>query len=233
MNLKTKAIAAIFGLVCIAAGVLDRAVVNAAYLQVVFTQTADDCRAAQKAWSKAHSSAKDTATQCFMNAKPIGGRSSMPPYFFQAVSTSTPLAQPAGAAMTLTFKALGPAQLAKDQAGANPKPAGEGQPAFYEMLVFSGPTPGQDAAYNDWYDHQHVPDVTRNSGFISGQRFILTDADQGKALQLPPYLVLFTLNSADLKATEEEINARIRDGRTRMSPAFDGKSGGGLFGAPL
>jgi len=100
-------------------------------------------------------------------------------------------------------------------------------------MVFSGPTAGQDSVYNDWYDHQHVPDVMRNAGFISGQRFLLTTEDSGKELNLPPYLVLFTLKSGDLKATGDEIGARIHDGRTRMSPAFDGQGGTAMFATPL
>lgn len=232
--MKTVAIAIMIGSACMAAVAAERPVSNAAYLQLVFTQTASDCKAAQVTWSRTHSSAhKSMITGCFANATPPSNRRRLPPYFFQVISTATPLSQPSGVSMTLTYRALGPVQLADGNAGANPKPPGDGPIRFYQMMVFSGPTAGQDSVYNDWYDHQHVPDVMRNAGFISGQRFLLTTEDSGKELNLPPYLVLFTLKSGDLKATGDEIGARIHDGRTRMSPAFDGQGGTAMFATPL
>jgi len=232
MNMKATAVAIVLGFAWMTASAADRPTVNAAYLQMVFTPTADDCRATQKAWSQTTGGArKASMTECFLDAKP--GRGSLAPYVFQVVSTSTPLSQPAGAVKTLTYKALGPVQLAKDRTGDNRESAGSGEPKFFQLLVFSSPTSGQDSVYNDWYDHQHVPDVLRTSGFISGQRFVLIDAAQGNEMKLPPYLVLFTFESADLSVTESEMVARTRDGRTRMSPAFDLQSGRQMIVTPL
>jgi hypothetical protein len=86
-----------------------------------------------------------------------------------------------------------------------------------------------DAQFNDWYDQQHLPDVLRVPGFISAQRFVLVDASVGLRWKLPRYLVLFKFKSGDLEATNEEIRARIKDGRTRMNSAFDIENGVGLF----
>jgi len=204
---------------------------GAAYLQLTFSPSAEDCKA-KKQSSKADA-AHDVTAQCFSNATPPSDRRRLPDYLFQVTSSKTAL-QPASSPSTFTYRSLGPIQLAKNQSGANPTPPGNGEVKFYQMMVFSNPaTPEQDAAYNDWYDHQHVPDVMRNAGFISGQRFVRIDNDQGKEVQLPHYLVIFTLKSGDLKATGEEIGARIRDGRTRMSPAFGTEGGAGMFVTPL
>jgi hypothetical protein len=93
------------------------------------------------------------------------------------------------------------------------------------MYVFTNPTAGQDAAYNDWYDQQHVPDVLNIPGFLSGQRFAMVDPEQHNPVKLPRYLALFELRSGGLVATDAEILARGRDGRTVGSPSFDLTSG--------
>lgn len=202
---------------------------GAAYLQLTFSPSADDCKAKKQSTT----AAKDTTLQCFSNATPPSDRRRLPEYVFQVASDKTAL-QPVSGASTFTYRALGPLQLAKNQPGANPTPPGNGEVKFYQMMVFSSPaTPEQETAYNDWYDHQHVPEVIRNSGFISGQRFVRIDDDQGKELQLPRYLVVFTLKSGDLTATGEEIGARIRDGRTKMSSAFGTKGGASMFATPI
>jgi hypothetical protein len=145
----------------------------------------------------------------------------MPPYVLE-ISSGTVLKQPSGdaAAMTVTLRALG-----KEQAVSDDRSIKNDSFKSYQMLVFTNPTDGQEATYNDWYDHQHVPDVLRVPGFVNGQRFIMTDANQAKELQLPRYLARFTLRSESLKATNEDITARGRDGRTRSSESFDIKTG--------
>jgi hypothetical protein len=128
----------------------------------------------------------------------------------------------------LRYRAIGPLHVAKNEQGSNQTPAGTGSVKTYRMLVFSQPTAGNDVPYNDWYEHEHVSDVLRVSGFISGQRFERI-AGSEDMMGLPPFLVEFELRSADLAATGSEIGARIRDGRTRMSPSFDGKRAIGLM----
>jgi hypothetical protein len=92
------------------------------------------------------------------------------------------------------------------------------------MYVFTNPTAGQDAAFNDWYDQQHVPDVLNTPG-SGGQRFAMVDPEQRNPVKLPRYLALFELRSGGLVATDAEILARGRDGRTVGSPSFDLKTG--------
>ncbi len=237
MNVRSAiAVAILVGSLGVQASAAERPATNAAHLQMVFTQTADECKATQIAWAHAHSPGArqgGMVTECFENATPPSDRRPLPPYFLQVVSASAPPSQRPPPHMSLLYRSLGPIQLAKDQAGADPNPPGSGTVRFYQMMVFSNPAPGQDAAYNDWYDHEHVPDVMRNAGFISGQRFVRTGAEPGKEMDLPRYLVVFTLKSADLKATGEEIGARIRDGRTRMSPAFNTAGVTAMFATPL
>jgi len=211
----------------------ERSVPNAAFLQLTFAASATECDSLRKASLQAHANERRSVTaECLQNTTPAAYRRQLSPFVLQLVSTSSPLQAAEDAAMTLTYRALGARVLAKDQENANPQPLGQGKVRFYQMMAFTNPRPQQDVAFNEWYDRQHVPDVLRVPGFISAQRFILIDAKQGERMKLPPYLVLFALKSGDLKVTSDDISTRIRDGRTRMSPAFDSENGVGLFLSP-
>jgi hypothetical protein len=206
---------------------------DATYVRLFFVQSASECHARQAEAMHAAPSARTKPTaECFVRANGPGLEpQSMPAYVLQVVSTGAPRPAVAGT-VSVTYRSLGPLHLAKDEAGTNPQPLGTGDVKVYRMLVFSSPTAGTDADFNQWYEQQHVPDVLRVPGFISGRRFVSLDPQQ-TTLGLPPYLVVFELKSADLKATGQEIGARIRDGRTRMSPTFDGKSARGIFVTPI
>src|SRR5450631_3882390 len=113
--MNSKAVLTAVALTCLAAGARasERRPSEAAYLQLVFTKTAEDCANRKKAWDGAHPAArKRIAGECFLNATLPTESSSLPGYFLQLTSTTAPLSQPAGADMTLTYKSLGPMQLA-------------------------------------------------------------------------------------------------------------------------
>jgi len=202
-----------------------------AYLQLVFTQSAAECRQRQNALLE--SNPQRTTVRCLRNttdtAEPPPRARKLPSYLLE-LSSDAALTQPTGdaAAITVTYRAIGNEQSSEqliEQAASARRPVNNDSFKSYQMLVFTNPTSGQEAAYNDWYDGLHVPDVLRIPGFLSGQRFIMTDANQAKELQLPRYLARFTLRSESLKATNDEITARGRDGRTRSSESFDIKTG--------
>jgi hypothetical protein len=44
------------------------------------------------------------------------------------------------------------------------------------LMVLSNPTEGEDDAYNDWYTNTHLDEVVSIPGFVSAQRYKLTDA---------------------------------------------------------
>lgn len=205
------------------------------YLQLVFAHTPPKCGVEYRQWRDGHVAArrKDVTVQCFSAVERKGAAARLPPYLIQLTASDSAALEFRNAPGTATYRALGAEQLAKDIPGANPTPLGTGTPRDYELIVFSNPMPGQEEVYNDWYDHQHVPDVLRVSGFVSARRYETADAGNASGYYLPRYLVVFKVKSADLAATGAEIGARLRDGRTRMSPSFDGGSAVGLFVTPL
>ena len=47
--------------------------------------------------------------------------------------------------------------------------------AKHHLLAFPNPVAGREDEFNRWYDGQHLPDMLAVPGFVSGQRFALTD----------------------------------------------------------
>lgn len=97
------------------------------------------------------------------------------------------------------------------------------QKETHYLLVLSNPTPGAETEYNRWYDEQHVPDVLKVAGMVSAQRYRLSDVQLGPT-PAQRYLVIYTIETADLDAAYREVIERLADGRTAMSRSFDGGS---------
>jgi hypothetical protein len=58
--------------------------------------------------------------------------------------------------------------------------------------------PDQEAAFNDWYTHSHVPNLVRIPGYVSGARFRLVEHAALAWLTMgPKYLALYELANLD------------------------------------
>lgn len=96
------------------------------------------------------------------------------------------------------------------------------------MLFFSNPVAGQDDAYNEWYDSQHVTDLLAVPGIVSGQRYELAPMtvpdNHGLHAELPPpthrYLAVYELDR-DPSDVIKDCLARIGDGRMSLSDTMD------------
>jgi hypothetical protein len=86
----------------------------------------------------------------------------------------------------------------------------------YLQLVFTSPAPGQEDAFNQWYDAVHIPEVLQMPGFVSGQRFRLAGPETSTG---PRYLAVYQIESDDIDATLATIKD-MAPGRTK-SPAID------------
>lgn len=103
----------------------------------------------------------------------------------------------------------------------------------YSLVVLSNPvSAAREQAYNDWYEHQHVPDVLRIPGFKSAQRLKLVANETPEAFMLPAYAVRFTFDSKDVSATIAEVRRRLAAGITRPSADFDSKTSVTRYYAP-
>ena len=96
----------------------------------------------------------------------------------------------------------------------------------YYFLVFSKSVEGREAEYNKWYDDRHAADVVSIPGFMTAQRYVQSDVPFFRVVdvQLPKYLIVYKIVSADVESVFTEVERRIKTGETYMSPAYDRKN---------
>ena len=100
--------------------------------------------------------------------------------------------------------------------------------AAYKLVVMTGPKPGRDKEYNDWYNNQHLADVVAVPGFRSAQRFKLTDAMGAEHRNA--YMAIYEIDSDDPKAVLAEMFSRSGTPAMVLSEALDlDKAVVGLF----
>jgi len=92
--------------------------------------------------------------------------------------------------------------------------------ARHVFVVFTNPVDGKDAAYNDWYDNRHLPDVLDVPGFVSAQRFKLSDTQRAAGPFPWQYLALYQIDTDDLKGTLSALAARAGTSAMVMSDAL-------------
>lgn len=96
------------------------------------------------------------------------------------------------------------------------------------MLVFTNPVAGQDDAFNEWYDSQHVGDVLGVPGVVAVRRYDLAQmtlpAAGAAPAQLPPpthrYLAVYELDREPDEVMKEFL-CRAGDGRLPLSETLD------------
>ncbi|MWA04867.1 hypothetical protein F8568_031765 [Actinomadura sp. LD22] len=91
------------------------------------------------------------------------------------------------------------------------------------LTVFTEPvSPEREAEFDKWYSETHVPDVTAIPGVLSVRRFKLPDAEATGAglADGRRYLAIYELDVDDTRKLDEEMTARITDGRFSMSDAL-------------
>jgi hypothetical protein len=89
--------------------------------------------------------------------------------------------------------------------------------AKYAYVVFSEPTPGQEAEYNRWYNEQHLGDVLKIDGFVAAQRFKLAPKPGEAPGATPKYLAIYEIDSQDVGATLAQVRARANTPDMPMS----------------
>jgi hypothetical protein len=124
--------------------------------------------------------------------------------------------------ISFTYKVMGPVIYPDRRAGgARPAPspasAREALP-LYDQLVFADPTAGQEMEFNQWYDHQHAPEVVSAPGFVSAQRYVLSEAQYNRRKKPTKYFAIYQIRSADLAADFAEYKRLAPAMKT--SPAF-------------
>lgn len=78
------------------------------------------------------------------------------------------------------------------------------------LVVFSNPVDGREADYNEWQDNIHVPEVLSIPGFVSAQRYKLSDAQFLPSDTRPPYITLYQIETDDLESVYAEAGKRMQ-----------------------
>ena len=93
--------------------------------------------------------------------------------------------------------------------------------ARHVFVVLTNAVPGQDEAFNRWYDDQHVGDILRLPGLVSAQRFRLS-AEQSAETPYR-YLALYEIETDDLATTIRALKAGEGTDVIPGTPAIDPK----------
>lgn len=104
--------------------------------------------------------------------------------------------------------------------------------ARYIFVVLTDAVPGEDAAFNDWYDNRHVADVLKVDGYVSAQRFRFVDRQGGHPAPLR-YLALYEVEADDIDATHQRLAAVAGSSEMPWHPAFDRSTVIGWYFEPI
>ena len=88
------------------------------------------------------------------------------------------------------------------------------------FVVFTNPVEGKEDVYNAWYDNVHLPDVLDVPGFVSAQRFRLSDTQRAAGPFPWRYLALYNIETDDLQGTLATLGARSGTSAMVLSDAL-------------
>ena len=89
----------------------------------------------------------------------------------------------------------------------------------YVMVALTNAKDGRDEEFNEWYTDQHMKDILRCEGFVSGQRFV---ASKEQRSVHPPYkyLALYNLETDNLERAISEMLKKVNTEEMPMSDAL-------------
>jgi hypothetical protein len=93
--------------------------------------------------------------------------------------------------------------------------------ARYIWLAFTNPIDGQDAAFNRWYNDEHMPDVLGIDVISAAQRFEFAGSSGGPE-PYQRYLAIYEIEAASPEEAMAAVNkARAEPGRMRATKTLD------------
>lgn len=123
---------------------------------------------------------------------------------------------------TLSGHAQGPEQGGAQTKLPDAPSASKPEAQTYILMVFSSPVAGKKSEYNQWYNQQHMLDVVSVPGFVSAQRFVISEVQLRPITpQKANYMVMYKIVTPDLASVFAEVARRSKAGMTKMSPALD------------
>ena len=87
------------------------------------------------------------------------------------------------------------------------------------LLILSNPVDGKEDEYNKWYTDTHLHDVVKVPGFVSAQRFELSEAQMQEGIEYK-YLAIYEIETDNIKAAIDALG-KARNESMVMSSALD------------
>ena len=116
-----------------------------------------------------------------------------------------------------TMMAMGEALTGRIRSAITPDASGKER---LHYIVLTNSTPGDDDAFNHWYDMVHLTDVLAVPGFVAAQRFRLVDSP-GLAAYPYRYCAIYEVLAREAEAAFAELEARAGTERMVLSPTLD------------
>ena len=104
--------------------------------------------------------------------------------------------------------------------------------AQYQLIALTNPVAGREEEFNRWYQEQHIPDLLAVPGFVSGQRYELTDAT-GNGNPGWTSLAVYELECDDPDALMAEVRSRLGTPAMQRSDALEPNTFTGLIARPI
>jgi hypothetical protein len=89
----------------------------------------------------------------------------------------------------------------------------------FKMIALTRPLPGQEDAFNDWYQNHHLPEICQFDGVLGAQRFVQAAALQGGDDR--NYLAIYDIETDDLGSVLGAIGQAGAAGKMTQSDAAD------------
>ena len=77
--------------------------------------------------------------------------------------------------------------------------------AQHALFVFTDPVEGKEEEYNDWYNNVHLAEVCQVEGFLSAQRFKVSDVMPGVTDH--GYIAIYQVETNDPAKTIKALSA--------------------------
>ena len=90
----------------------------------------------------------------------------------------------------------------------------------YISVVLSNAVPGHEDEFNAWYTNQHIPDVLAIPGILAATRYRRMGDDAAPPFGRFRYMVVYELETDDLRALFRELNAAVGTARMPMHDAL-------------
>ena len=85
-------------------------------------------------------------------------------------------------------------------------------------IILSNPIEGKEKEYNEWYSNIHLQEIVKIDGFISAQRFKLTE-EQHMDNQTYKYMAIYEIENENIGNTIKNLNEAA--GSLTMEPVID------------